>query len=196
MELHNCSLFFHEISTYSVSCWIMCYLPLVITNMVQCQFLSFVFIIKQYFSMINEKLSTFVDHTVVFGSSKRCEKLKSEVQVKKITSVEIINLFRIIHFQLCALSRVINKLFSLQILFLTANTFISLTSLTYFCFASFSKIFSSGNFNPYHTFTTFTWSLIKFLQIFVLSVLCSSTTHEVSKTTWDVLNKTLKLHES
>lgn len=149
----------------------MCYLPLVVNNMVQCQFLSFVFVVREYFLTLNENLEKH------HGEAK----LNTKRKTKDKTQLDIIIFAKKIHFELCGLGKIINNLFSIQILFLIGDNFISFTSLSYFCFISFSKLYSKEEFNPYQTFTTLYWSTSKLIQIFILSVVCSSATYEVSK---------------
>lgn len=163
MENLNCSIFLRNVGTISTFCWFMCYIPLTVNALNECQFVCCVLFLAHYFYLINGRLSSLTK-TKTFQSE----------------SHSILFLLRKLHLELHWASCKLSKAFSFQILTTLTSSFLRFATHTYFCFnglIEFSKY--EKKLEVYELFTSILWTLSKLGQIFALCWACEITSKEV-----------------
>ncbi|XP_017785346.1 PREDICTED: putative gustatory receptor 28b [Nicrophorus vespilloides] len=164
LEYMNCSMFLRQIFTLSDMCLLMCYLPLLVNGFVECQFIIYLLLLRQRFSIINHELECLSNVVLIGGKG-----------VNRLITL------RRMHEDLCISSRMINETFALQILIIIGNTFVSFTTHAYYCFDGFVRIsLEEPDKNVYNTATTAAWTLFKLLQLFAVTFVCTSLTNEAN----------------
>lgn len=175
MEYYHCTMFLKQIATLSNFCWAMCYIPLFINNCVQTMFLMFVFMLRERFAVVNLEIKSVGEGSRTLKNNKVSPVLKvSDSPDQKLAIIQNI------HYQLCDIGKLFNEAFSLQLLLIIGNIFVTFTSISYFCFQSFKSYFTGGDFNSYHSLTALYWAVSKLLQVLYISVICTLATYEVS----------------
>lgn len=178
LEYMNCSMFLRQIGTLSTFCFLMCYIPLLVNGFVECHFITYLWLLKQRFALLNGKLDR-MNRVIVSSSVSVLFPVRNNRQQKSTISSLIV--IRNIHWQLCYVGRLVNKSFSFQILLITANTFISFTTHAYYAFDGYVKIsFEEEGANLYNTATTAIWTTAKLLKLFHICFVCNLVRHEVS----------------
>lgn len=178
----NCSMFLRGIDTFSTFCLLMCYVPLLLNGLVECQFVTFVCLLRQRFAYVNDGLTKI---------ATRRERLTSKFDGN---IGELLFFYRNVHWDLCQVGRTFNKSFNVQSLIIICNVFVSFTTLSYYAFDSFVEIdLEDGHVSLYDSVTTTIWSLVKLAQLLVLSIACSSLRRKVTQTTTLIWGGTLFL---
>lgn len=178
LEYMNCSMFLRQIGTLSTFCLFMCYIPLLVNGFVECQFVTYLWLLKQRFALLNRKLDS-LNRTVVSSSVTILFPVRNNRQQK--STLVSLSIVRNIHWQLCHVGRLVNESFALQILLITGNTFISFTTHAYYAFDGYVKIsFGEDGANLYNVITTAIWTTAKLMQLFHICFVCNLVRREVS----------------
>lgn len=168
LENLNCSIFVRNVGTVSTFCWFMCYVPLGVNALIECQFVSYVLCIKHRYKLINQKLLSLTENNDSCANDSF-----------------IIYFLRKMHLQLYWAGNRINKAFSIQILATITSSFVCFATHTYFCFTSLTEMYFNEQHVPdlYDIFTSFLWTFSKLVQIFIVCFVCENTIIEVIKKT-------------
>lgn len=177
VEHCNCNLFISPIKkSNTIFCNGICIVELTLIMVEEYQFLTYLVLLRHRFRLIN----TLLKKNCLQNLLDYCQKVNSA----KIYPVEATNCdkglivrLRSLHLQLCFAGKLLNEYFSIQILFLVALSFVGFTTNAYYTFDVISDNFANNN----SVFpSTFVWTVTRFVELLLISVICTITKNEVS----------------
>lgn len=177
LEFANCSMFLRQVGTLSTFCWFMCYTPLIVNALVECQFICYVMLITQRVLAINVFLTKML-RLEPLDPLKSCN---SKVLHRERKILVLIQSTRKMHMNLFEVARIVGDAFSVQFLFTTFVEFVAFTSHAYYCFNGLTNMYLYDR-QPdlYDMITTTLWGASRIMQFLAVAFACNVVKRHVS----------------
>ncbi|EFA07633.1 gustatory receptor 155 [Tribolium castaneum] len=174
VEYCNCNLYISPVlKSYTVFCNSVCGVEIILIMVEEYQFFMYLILLKQRFRAINTLLATNSEpinshkiHTVL---TTNCDK-------------GMIVKLRSLHLQLCSAGKLLNEYFSIQILFLVALSFVGFTTNAYYSLDVIADNFANNERGVDIIPATLIWTVCRFIELVLISVICTATKNEVRAT--------------
>ncbi|GJQ82677.1 hypothetical protein Trydic_g19692 [Trypoxylus dichotomus] len=180
-EYLNCTMFLRQVATLTTYCLLMCYIPMLINGFAEAQFVSYIILLKQRFSVLNDELRSLITkRKYLFPTIKITKVGPAAGKMDRPKSIaKLLGDARHVHSELCEIGTLLNKSYSMQILLNIGDVFIGFTTLAYYCFDGCMKLYlHEPGSNLYNTVTTGVWTLVKLSRLLILTLACSIVKNE------------------
>lgn len=145
-----------------IFCLVYCMVSFAVKSFEECIFVSFLLLIKQRFSIINQELL------------KMTNEFPNEILITSKSDVKTIIKMRRFHFKLCSIGKQLNNNYSLSILIIIALTFLEFTNRAYYTYHMIQDFITDPENNyDRRLITTGLTVLLNGLELFCVSVVCN-----------------------
>lgn len=126
-------------------------------------------LLQQRFKLLNKEIQTFYRNT----------SLKQNFSISFSEAKENYIKIRVLHLELCKVGKKIGKYFSMQIVIIIALTFFDLMNYSHYAYHVMGNVVFDGKQYNFNFFITICAVFAKFVDIFVVSLICTWTKNEV-----------------